>query len=401
MAADCVNARGIVLGSLHLLLLLVLVSCSILAHGESVSNLVDEGNRAYLDGRYDEAIAAYEKAAAGEPESPRILFNKGTVSYRKGDFNAAQDLFEDAALKTRELDLEALCRYNIGNCSFREAQGQTGSDLKKAVEEYGKSIKHYQEALKLNPELRDAAHNIEVARLVVKDLLDQIKKQEEQMKQQQEQQKEITDKLKQLIDKQQEATEKSSELSKDKDQSQDPDQGAEKSDDLAKEQGEIKRDTEKLSDKMSQQLPPTQPDQQPSSMQQAKDHVNRAAVDQQAAEEMLKEGRPEDAHPAQEKAAEELEKALAALTNSSPQQNEQNQKEQDGQQQDQNDNQQQDKQDQQQASQQQQQDQQQQQEMTAQKPDETARDIIEEEKENRDRRVLLVPGGYQPVDKDW
>ena len=95
-------------------------------------------------------------------------------------------MFETAALKSKDLQLEARCCYNLGNTLFRQAQRQMDSDLKKALTAYQDAVKHYRDALKRDSDLRDAAHNIEITRLIIKDILDKIKKKEEEQKKQQE-----------------------------------------------------------------------------------------------------------------------------------------------------------------------------------------------------------------------
>lgn len=152
----------------------------------STKDLIQEGNVAYLSGEYDKALAAYEEASVDAPESPFIYFNKGTALYKKGDYSSAIEAFEKAALKSKDLALEAKAKFNLGNCLFREAERQSDSDLNKSLEACQKSIAHYQESLELDPDLTEAAENIEVVRLVMKNILDEINKRKEEAKQQQE-----------------------------------------------------------------------------------------------------------------------------------------------------------------------------------------------------------------------
>ena len=142
----------------------------------SPTSLIDKGNRAFQQGSYDEALIAYEAASIEAPESPHIYFNKGTIFYMQGDYQKATDMFEQAALKTKDLAFEARAQFNLGNCAFRESLRQRDSDLKKSVEQLERSIYYYKKAFELDPELQDAAHNIEVARLIMKQLLDEVKK---------------------------------------------------------------------------------------------------------------------------------------------------------------------------------------------------------------------------------
>ena len=103
------------------------------AHAASGADLVAEGNRAYQREDYEKALAAYDRASVEAPEAPQIYFNKGAVYYMQGDYTKAREMFEQAALKAKDLELEAGSQYNLGNCAFRESERQRDSDLKKSL----------------------------------------------------------------------------------------------------------------------------------------------------------------------------------------------------------------------------------------------------------------------------
>ena len=158
------------------------------ARAAGARELVAQGNAAYQQGQYDKALDRYEEATVELPESPRLYFNRGAALYRQDDYPAAREAFREAALRARDPELTARAKYNLGNCAFREAQRQRDSDLAKAIEYSRESISHYQEARDLAPGFKEAAENIEIVRLYVKNLLDEQKKQQEQQQQDQDQQ---------------------------------------------------------------------------------------------------------------------------------------------------------------------------------------------------------------------
>jgi len=360
------------------------------AFASSAYELVERGNRLYNAGKLDEALEAYEKASVENPESARIYFNKGAVYYKKDDFAKAREAYEKAALATRDLKLEAKCKFNLGNCSFRQAERQKDSDIKKSLAMYEQSIRYYQEALKLDEQLKDAAHNIEVARLVMKDLLDKLKKMQQQQKEQQQKQKEIAEKLKELARRQDEALKKNKELTE-KMQQKGPSEGL-KQDirALAEEQKDIQDETKKLSEKMSN-LSQGQKGQ-PTPMDKAKEHLDKAGLEEGIAREKLEKEKLKGAQPNQSEALKELKKAMESLAGPSgggqgkEGENEQSEKQAQQQKKEGGEN----------------RHAQQQERPAGSAPrDERARDILNEEKENRDRRQRQVPLGQIPVDKDW
>jgi Ca-activated chloride channel family protein len=160
-------------------MILIFLTMGTAAHAASTAELVSKGNSLYLVGKYDEALSAYEEASVKAPESPQLYFNKGAAYYRKENFDKAKEAFENAALKTKDVNLEAMARFNLGNCSFSQAQRQKDSDLNEMLEACQTAIRHYQEALTLDPGLKEAAENIEVVRLVMKNIMDEINKRKE------------------------------------------------------------------------------------------------------------------------------------------------------------------------------------------------------------------------------
>lgn len=150
---------------LSFLFLTYLAGATMPLFAASPSKLVEEGNRLYRKGKYNEANQSYEKAAVDIPESPEIYFNKGNAYLAQGDMEKARELFRQAAQKATEVKLEARAKYNLGNLTFQEAVKYQDNDLQKALSKLEESARFYREVLDLDPSDEDAKYNIEVARL--------------------------------------------------------------------------------------------------------------------------------------------------------------------------------------------------------------------------------------------
>ena len=160
------------------LLFLLYPDCGVRA--ESPGTLVEKGNTAYSEEKYDDALSSYEKALETAPGSPEILFNKGAVYYKKGEFDKANDAFDQSASKAEDKRLEASVRFNQGNAYFRKAEKLMQSDLNGALENSKKSIQNYRQALELDPDFKEAAENMEMGRLLMTSIMEKMENEKNQ-----------------------------------------------------------------------------------------------------------------------------------------------------------------------------------------------------------------------------
>jgi Ca-activated chloride channel homolog len=154
---------------------------------DSARQVIQQGNQQYADGQYSEAINKYNEALVEQPVAIVPKFNKANSYYRLDDLGEAIDLYQEVAAESKDMALVSKAKYNLGNCFFQRGTKQRDSDLQKALEDMKTSITYWRGVLELDPENAKAARNIEVARLTIKDILDQLKKQQEQQEQQGEQ----------------------------------------------------------------------------------------------------------------------------------------------------------------------------------------------------------------------
>ncbi len=110
---------------------------------------VQEGNRLYHEGRFEEAHEKYLEALRDAPDSPLIRFNDANALYRSDEFQRAVDAYR-GAIEAADPALEAQAWYNLGNALYRQQQ-------------VGDALEAYKEALRRNPGDADAKHNLEVA----------------------------------------------------------------------------------------------------------------------------------------------------------------------------------------------------------------------------------------------
>ena len=162
---------------LHFLLIMVITQT---AFADSARVSTSQGNKLYEQGNFNEAINKYDGALVEAPEALEPKFNKANSYYKLDDLSKAMDLYRQVAAESKDMNLVAKSKYNLGNSYFQKGSKQKDSNLQKAVEDLETAIGSWRDVLDIEPENEKAAKNIEVARLIIKDILDQLKNQQQQ-----------------------------------------------------------------------------------------------------------------------------------------------------------------------------------------------------------------------------
>jgi Ca-activated chloride channel family protein len=203
------------------------------------SEVVAEGNRLLEEGKFAEALAAYERAAEARPDAPEVVYNQGVAHYRIGEYEKAADFFR-RAMTPGDPALDARSRFNLGNCAYATALQQQ-LDPQAAIESLEQAIGHYDDALQLTPGDRAARENIERAQRLAEEL--------RELQQQQQQQQ-------QQGDQQNEDQEQQEQPQQDQQQEQDPNQREQE------QQGQDQQDPQEEQEQQQSQSQQDEPEQQ-------------------------------------------------------------------------------------------------------------------------------------------
>jgi Mg-chelatase subunit ChlI len=149
------------------------------AFSDSARISTSQGNRLYKQGNFNEAINSYEQSLLEAPGALEPKFNQANSFYRLDDLSKALDLYREVAAESKDMKLVAKSKYNLGNSYFQQGSKQKDSNLQKAIDDMKTAIGSWRGVLDIEPENKKAAKNIEVARLTIKDLLDQLNKQQQ------------------------------------------------------------------------------------------------------------------------------------------------------------------------------------------------------------------------------
>ena len=158
-------------------LLVVASAHAVLADSARVST--SQGNKLYKQGNFNEAINSYDQALLEAPGALEPKFNQANSYYKLDDLGKTMDLYRQVAAESKDMKLVAKAKYNLGNSYFQQGSKQKDSNLQKAIDDLKTAIGSWRGVLDIEPENKKAARNIEVARLLIKDLLDQLNKQQQ------------------------------------------------------------------------------------------------------------------------------------------------------------------------------------------------------------------------------
>ena len=144
-----------------------------IVRAQSAREIVEQGNALYADANYSEAVTKYDEALTETPATLEPVFNKADSLYRMDDFAGATELYNSVAAESMDMKLVNAARYNNGNSFFQRGMQKRQSKPKEAVEDMKTAVSYWRKVLDAEPENEKAARNIEVARLTIKDILEQ------------------------------------------------------------------------------------------------------------------------------------------------------------------------------------------------------------------------------------
>lgn len=171
--------RGTLVLSISLVLLISHL-CEAADPDRSGTEYVREGNEHLAAKMYEEALAAYDLAREKLPDVAEVAYDRGIALYRLGRLAEAETAFQDA-LKPDSPELEAKAKYNLGRCSHAAALAEQ-QDLPKAINELGRAIGFYKDALQVRPDDADAKQNVASAERLQGYLKMRLAQQKEQEK---------------------------------------------------------------------------------------------------------------------------------------------------------------------------------------------------------------------------
>ncbi len=147
------------------LVLLILGSVSPAA-AEPVARKLRQGEKAYQEERYDEALRTFLDVQVERPEDVLLRYNIGQSQYRVRNWADAESAFRDTAV-SGDPALEQASLYNLGNTAYRQGK-------------LDEAVAYYQQALERDPGDEDARFNLEFVREEIKRRIEEDRRRREE-----------------------------------------------------------------------------------------------------------------------------------------------------------------------------------------------------------------------------
>jgi Ca-activated chloride channel family protein len=335
--------------------------------------------------RGQSTAATPQTTLAAQAQDPASLYNSGRDLFEAGKLSEAAEAFRSADRGATDPELSSRARFNLGQALLKQATSNPKAEPAKTIPQLEAAAKAFRAALAIKPGDTEAAKNVEIARRLMKDAQKQQEQQDQQSDKNQEQKQDQSkpdqkngnqdqqnrdarqhqdnaDALKDLAQRQSQAADRSGEAQKQQDKAR---QDA-KTQESKAAQSDVNKDTQQERQKLDSS----------SASKDAGQRVDEAQKEQRAASQALDQGDTKAAEDHQRKASELLQQAADAEKSAAGQAQQKQQRQDAGQQAKDEEP----------------------------KHDQTAAQLLDKERRQREARqqvLRALKGKPQPVDKDW
>ena len=128
------------------------------------------GLDAYRGGKFEDAYGQFQQTLKSHPQSraeEKLQFDSGAASYKLEDYNKALESFSQALL-SRDTGLQSKSHYNLGNTLYERGETQKIDDKK--LGDWTNALDHYEQALKLEPQNKEAKENYDYVKRKIEEL---------------------------------------------------------------------------------------------------------------------------------------------------------------------------------------------------------------------------------------
>ncbi len=151
---------------------LAAVACSDELHSKN-----EAANKQYGNKNYDEALKAYDNLILEYPAEQKLKMNKGAALYRLGEYEKAEEEYNQAKDVKDKKALAAL-HYNLGNAQYMQGDKLSAQNNQQAMEKYKGALENYIKALDARPSDKDTKWNVQLVQKKIRQMQNQQQQQQ-------------------------------------------------------------------------------------------------------------------------------------------------------------------------------------------------------------------------------
>ncbi len=168
------------------LLISLLIISSIFSYSQQERKYIREGNKNYAEKAYNNSETEYGKAILSDSSSFPANFNLANAYYKQKKYAPSEKQFLSAVDMTSDKDNLSNTYYNLGNSQLKYSeQILDEGNPQDALNKISQSIESYKNALRNNPNNKEAKYNLSFAKELQKQIQDQLNNQNNNQNQQQ------------------------------------------------------------------------------------------------------------------------------------------------------------------------------------------------------------------------
>lgn len=135
-----------------------------------------QGDKMYDNQNYSDAEKKYDEAVKEAPKNAVTHYNKANAVYRQGRYGEAVTAYQLAAAAAKDPAEKSDVFHNLGNAHMQQKQ-------------WGEAVKAYEQSLRLQPNKSETKTNLQLAKRKLLQQQQQQKEQEQEQQQEQQQKK--------------------------------------------------------------------------------------------------------------------------------------------------------------------------------------------------------------------
>jgi tetratricopeptide (TPR) repeat protein len=142
------------------------------AHSDELHSKNSVANKQYSTKNYEQALKDYDNLILEYPGEPKLKMNKGSALYRLGQYDKAEEAYNQAK-ETKDKRALSSLYYNLGNALYMQGEQLSAQNNQQAMDKYKGALENYIKSLDVQPSDKDSKWNVQLVQKKIKQMQQQ------------------------------------------------------------------------------------------------------------------------------------------------------------------------------------------------------------------------------------